>query len=483
MTEYSIEPLTPAQQDEGDSATTAFEFTVTRADGDLSQPIDVAYQVGGSIDGDDITSGFTGTVTILADEATAVITVDVVGDNLVELDETLTVTLIDPNTNLAGASASATIVNDDLTPEFSIDSVVSDVEGNSGLTTFTVTVTRDGETAGTNTVTWAVTPGVDNPVDGADFDFGQPQSGTLTFAPGDETQDITFEVKGDIEVEDDETFTVTLSGATGGAIINPDAASATVTIENDDTPLVLTIEATPAQQDEGDSGTTAFEFTVTRAGGDLTQALDVDYQIGGDIDGDDIASSNFPTGTVTFLANQSTAVITVDVVGDFLVELDETLLITLIDPTTNTPGVSASATIVNDDLAPEFSIDSVVIDSEGNTGTRLFTITVTRDGETGGTNSVTWTATPGANPVDGGDFALGQPVSGTLTFAPGDETQDITFEVTGDTVVELDETFTVTLSDATDGAIINEGRADAIKRVGGEGDELAFVQQASRFFY
>jgi len=71
---------------------------------------------------------------------------------------------------------------------------------------------------------------------------------------------------------------------------------------------------------------------------------------------------------------------------------------------------------------------------EGNSGTKLFTVTVTRDGETGGTNTVTWTATPSGDfPVDGDDFVSFQPQTGTLTFEAEETAKDITFAVLGDT--------------------------------------------------
>lgn len=105
------------------------------------------------------------------------------------------------------------------------------VEGNAGVTPFTFTVTRGGDTSGSTTVDWSVTGSGSDPVDAADFGGSFP-SGTLSFADGETSETITVDVTGDIDWEADEAFTVSLSNASGGAsIITP---SDTGAIENDD---------------------------------------------------------------------------------------------------------------------------------------------------------------------------------------------------------------------------------------------------------
>ncbi|MDB9539335.1 Calx-beta domain-containing protein, partial [Anabaenopsis arnoldii] len=106
-------------------------------------------------------------------------------------------------------------------------------EGDEGTTPFTFTVTRTGNT-GTSTANWAVTGTGDNPANAADFGGTLP-TGTVTFADGETSQVITVNVQGDTVVEANETFTVTLSNPSNATIIT---ATATGTIENDDTPPV-----------------------------------------------------------------------------------------------------------------------------------------------------------------------------------------------------------------------------------------------------
>ncbi|MBW4497579.1 MAG: CHRD domain-containing protein [Oscillatoria princeps RMCB-10] len=111
--------------------------------------------------------------------------------------------------------------------ELSIDSV-SAAEG-SGTLTFTVSLSE----ASTETVTVDYTT-IDDTVQGAateGVDY-EDASGTLTFAAGLTTQTFTVSLINDADVEPDETFTVSLSGAMGAEITT---AGATGTITDDDT--------------------------------------------------------------------------------------------------------------------------------------------------------------------------------------------------------------------------------------------------------
>jgi hypothetical protein len=98
---------------------------------------------------------------------------------------------------------------------------------------------------------------------------------------------------------------------------------------------------------------------------------------------------------------------------------------------------------------------------EGNSGTKPFTFTVTRSGTTTGANNVNWAVTgSGTNPADAEDFFNGAVLpSGTVSFAAGETSKVITVNVQGDTTVEPDENFTVTLSNPTNGATITTATA------------------------
>ncbi|MDH6097940.1 cohesin domain-containing protein, partial [Anabaenopsis sp. FSS-46] len=101
------------------------------------------------------------------------------------------------------------------------------LEGNEGLTPFTFTVTRTGDTTGTSSANWAVTSTSAN---AADFGGTLP-TGTVTFGAGETTREITVNVQGDTIPEQNETFRVTLTEANNATITT---ATATGTIINDD---------------------------------------------------------------------------------------------------------------------------------------------------------------------------------------------------------------------------------------------------------
>ena len=105
-----------------------------------------------------------------------------------------------------------------------------------------------------------------NPATAADFTGGVFPTGTVSFAAGETSKTITVNVAGDTAVEPTEGFTLTLSNPSAGTTIG--TATATGTILNDDTAAgpSLSIAAANASLNEGNSGSTAFTFTVTRTG-------------------------------------------------------------------------------------------------------------------------------------------------------------------------------------------------------------------------
>jgi gliding motility-associated-like protein/uncharacterized repeat protein (TIGR01451 family) len=105
-------------------------------------------------------------------------------------------------------------------------------EGNSGATAFVFTVNRTGDTSGTASANYAITGSGANPANAVDFSNGLFPSGTANFLTGSASTTITVNINGDIAIELNETFTVTLSVPSAGATIG--TATAIGTIINDD---------------------------------------------------------------------------------------------------------------------------------------------------------------------------------------------------------------------------------------------------------
>ncbi len=281
----------------------------------------------------------------------------------------------------------------------------------------------------------------------------------------------------DALIEATEDLRIELSSPSAGAEIGDGSGTGTI-IDNDAAPPPeLLIDDGPVQA-EGDAGTTLFSFTLTRTG-DLSGEITADWAVTG-VGADPANPADFvggvlPSGTVTFAAGEDTATIEIPVQGDTDVEPDEDFRVTLSAPTNATLGdAEGDATILNDDEVvvppPELSIDDGPDQAEGDAGTTLFSFTVTRSGDLSGESTADWAVTGvGADPANAADFVGGVLPSGTVTFAAGEDTATIGVPVQGDTDVEPDEAFRVTLSGLTnatlgaaegDATILNDNSVD-----------------------
>jgi hypothetical protein len=464
-------------KNEGTGDATPFTFTVSRS-GDTTLASSVTWAVTGSganpANPDDFDGGVLpgGVLEFpVGDSSSQTITVLVAADGTVEPDEGFTVTLSSPtDATLGTSSASGTIQNDDDPPDLPTVSIsalsANKSEGSGGgATAFTFTVTRSGDTSGASSVSWSVSGSGENPADAADFEGGELPSNVVEFTAGDDTpKTITVNVAGDTASEFNEDFTVTLFGANGATI---DVGSALGKIQNDDDTPALTYAVDALSTVTEDAG--EIMFNVVRSGGLLPsetvyastlQGVSAGYSSNG---GDYVGLLNT---SIKFAAGQTSQTVTVAVVEDAEIEVDETFGF-IVQRTPTDPISTFLAkhdwTILDNDTVsmPRLSIAPVdAIKPEGDAGTSAFTFTITRSGDTSVASSVAWAVTgSGVNPADGADFDGGALPSGIVEFPAGsDANQTITVNVAGDIVAELDEGFTVTLFSAR-GAAIDVGSA------------------------
>ena len=192
-------------------------------------------------------------------------------------------------------------------------------------------------------------------------------TGTITFAANSNKATLTIIPTADTTVENNETVILTLAAGSGYTVETTSGVTGTIT--NDDTTLAIT--SSNAKQTEGNSGTKPFTFNVNRTG-NTTGTNNVNWRVAGSgispANAADFANSVFPTGTITFAANEKSKDITVNVKGDTTFEPNETetFTVTLSSPTNgatiSTP--SATGTITNDDFIfshPSFSGDEIRI--------------------------------------------------------------------------------------------------------------------------
>ena len=85
------------------------------------------------------------------------------------------------------------------------------------------------------TVAWATVDG--SATGGGDYSAA---SGTVTLLPGDTSETVSVDVAGDLDVEEDETYTIVLS-APSGAVLGTAAGTGTI-VDDDRTPTALTVK-------------------------------------------------------------------------------------------------------------------------------------------------------------------------------------------------------------------------------------------------
>ena len=424
---------------EGANAT----FTVTLT-GSPGSAVLVAYAAAGDTASTDDFTATSGTLTFAAGTTnlSQTFTVPVTDDDLVEGDETFTVTLsanpanpLPTGFSLGTATATATIGAAG-TATVSIAGPTGNVnEGDDA----TFTVTLSGSPGAAVVVDYATAIGTASATDFSDT------SGTLTFAANTTTLSQTFDVPvlDDPQVEGSETFTATLSANSSNPLptgFTLGTATATATIGAAGTATV-SIAGPTGNVNEGDDAT----FTVTLSGSPGA-AVVVDYATAiGTASATDFSDTS---GTLTFAANTTTLSQTFDVpvLDDPQVEGDESFTATL----------SANS---SNPLPTGFSLGTATATATiGAAGTA----TVSIAGPTGNVNegddatfTVTLSGSPGAAVVVDYATAIGtasatdfSDTSGTLTFAANTTTLSQTFDVPvlDDPQVEGSETFTATLS-------------------------------------
>jgi hypothetical protein len=399
-----------------------------------------------------------GTLTFNPGEVNLTFTVPIVQDSVIESNETVLLTLGAPGpagSALLGTQATATLTirDDDVSVQFG----VADVTVGEGDGLATITVTRSSG-VGTATVDFATRDGT--ATTGADY---TPASGRLTFNPGDVTRTITVPILQDELTEPNETILVTLSNASGTAILGT-PNTATITIVDDDQPGTIRF----AQADYGFSeGQAVATITVVRTGG-TRGTVTVPFATA---DGTAVVGSDYTpvAGVLTFGPGVMAQTFTVPIINDAFVEPDETVNLILGAPTggaTLGSPATATLTILNDDQPATIQFGQIhYVVSEGQ---RQAVITVTRSGGTGGTVTVPFATTDGTATA-GSDYT---PVTGVLTFGLGETVQTFTVPIINDPIVEPDETVNLILGAPTGGATLGAPAAATLTIANDDVDQV-----------
>jgi len=181
-----------------------------------------------------------------------------------------------------------------------------------------------------------------------------------------------------------------------------------------------------------------------------TFTVTVDYDVtGGTATGGGV-DYTLASGTLTFLPSETTHNITGTVVEDVLNEADETIIVTLSNPTNATLGTNTvhTYTINDNDGAPTVEFDLAV--SSGAETITPTNLAVSLSATSGQTVTVNYAVSGGTATGGGVDYSL---ASGVLTFLPGEITHNISATIVDDLLDEANETIIVALSSPTNATL------------------------------
>ena len=313
-------------------------------------------------------------------------------------------------------------------------------EGDSGSQNAVFNVTLSQASADTVRVNYSL-KGV-TATEGSDY---AAASGRLVFAPGETSKAVSVAVAGDPFDEADETFELTLAGASRAGLA--DAVALGTIKDNDPTPTLAVEDVIVT---EGGPGGLGFNtpavfriFLSAPSGRDVT----VRYATT-----PGTAAPSSPSGglgdyqassfTATIPAGQTSVNVTVFVTRDITYEADENFFLDLSEPVNATiADPRGQCNIIDDDSAPTLSVDFAAA-SEGDSGQTPMTVTLRLSNPTSFPVSVNYSTADGTA-VAPADYAAS---SGTVSFGPEAETATFTVMLNGDTVDELNESVFINFS-------------------------------------
>ncbi|MGE4064455.1 MAG: Calx-beta domain-containing protein [Rhodospirillaceae bacterium] len=328
-------------------------------------------------------------------------------------------------------------------PPTPVQPVLFSIQGGSAsdatASSITFTITRSGNTGVSASVNYVTSGG--SAASGTDF---TPNTNVVSFAPGQTSQQISISILPNQRGEPEETFTVSLNGATagGGAAANIAGGSATGTIIADPPLPTITLSGGGDVIDRPAGEAT---FTLTRSG-DLTGPSSITYRaVPGTADSADFGA---PTGTITFAAGETTKTFQIPILANLRNEAAESFTVVIESPVDALLGETTTATV---NIAADPPLPTIALSGGGTVSDRVAgnaTFTLTRSGDTSAGSTISYRAVPES--ADATDF--GSP-TGTITFAAGETTKTFQIPILANQRNETAESFTVVIESPVDAVL------------------------------
>jgi hypothetical protein len=434
--------VSDAEVSEGNAGTKNLAFLVSLSmPHDVPVTFDVVSGGGTATAGVDYVALAQSGVSIPAGQQTKIVNVVVNGDTTIEQNESLNIAISNANAPIADPNGYGLVLNDDA-PVMSIADA-SITEGHNGpkALVFTVSLSRTSpftvsanfHTTGAGTATSGV-------------DYAAVSLGSVSFPPGATSATATVQLNGDTTIENNETFVVGLFQLLNATLGD---GSALGTIVNDDLPKISIMDRSQAEGNAANVATfvvklsepglvpVTVDLSTTGAG---TATAGVDY-VAADVNG------------LVFQPGQTVKGFNVAINGDTTIEFSETF-VARIDAVTGAAMLDGTAlgTIGNDDW-PAISVNDVAA-IEGNSGNKGVSFTVTLSQPAPFQVSYIVGPTPTGTATENVDYVY---TTAGQAIQPGNLTNHFAIWVNGDTTIEDNETFGVTVWNVVNATVAADG--------------------------
>ena len=373
-------------------------------------------------------------VVVLAGETTTTLTFQIRDDVTDEDDETIIATMEAPTNATLGATTvhTATVTDDDDPPTVQFSQASQSAGENAGATPVEVSLS----VASGKEISVRFT------LSGTAFD---PDDFSLSAAAfvipvGQATMTIDLVPVDDVIDEEDETAVFTL-GAPTNASLGAQVGQVFTILDQDDPPTVDFQLASSAPGEGGGSALITLQLSEVSG-----QEVSVPFILTGTaLDPDDYG---FDASPAIIPAGRTSVDLTLTLVDDQLDEDDETVVVTLGNPTGADLGATIvhSATIGDDDAPPTVDFEVAASNPAEGDGTAILTVDLS---EASGLD-VTVPFTVGGSAVDPDDFTI---EASPLVILAGSTSGTVTVTLVDDALDEDDETLQVDLATPTNGTL------------------------------
>ncbi len=397
-----------------------------------SSQIEFQTQSGSAVVGEDFTDA-TQTVSFAQNETTKTVVVQTLEDSLGELTQNFVLRIVAPTNCLLGSPSQLTLDIIDNEAMLTVSPADYDIQEDAG--NVVLNVVRSGDTSQVSTAQFATF----NQTASGRF---TPTSGTVTFNSGESLKTISVAIIDDLIVNADGEFFVRINNPSANTSIGVNNQGQVFIRNNDDTPVNISAASLNQTVVEHVGNV---NFVVTR-GGNLTKTVTVLFNT---LNSTAIAPGDFTnvTQTLTFLPNETSKNISIPIIDDNVLEVNEQLVVALSNFTNGSFPTSTTQTNVTiTDNEPRFSVEFANYAVNESAGT--ISIKILKNAASSVNAASVDFETRNGSATSPNDYTT---ISGTLNFPSGSLDATLNIPIINDTVIDPNEVFGLSLKNPTSG--------------------------------